>query len=387
MKSKKIVSIFNVAFRQIINSGFNVLLPFIVIHFSSKQVWGEFVSILLFILFAAACANFGSREFLLRQFSRQPGNFRRYFTLNFYARLPILLFLMVVAFFIFPLEPAFFIGISLLGIYISQSFEAIIIFEKKFALSAILESILGILFFLTVLSLRLEISPALIMKIFAGMQLLKAIVFVYFFFDAFEKKGFVLDFPLLKESLPFFLLMFMGFLASKNDVYLVGIFLNKAELAEYQVINSLCLFAMGTSGFFYTPFTKNIYRNDEAVIRKMKNILAFLGLIVAVVAVAVIYFVTDYYLKALVPGYFYTVTFIYIFPSFVYGIEIVKLYRYHMEMKVARYIFLGIIVSMILTTGFLYFGLGITGALMGSAAAQLAVLCLFFQPIQEQRRA
>lgn len=376
-------AIFNVAVRQMMSSAFNVVLPFVVIHFAAKEVWGEFVSVLLFILMAAACNNFGNKEQLLRQISAQPRNIRQYFTENFYARMPILLVSILIGLFVFPLPFASYIGLSLLGLYISQSFEAITVFEKKFRFSALVEMIFGILFIVTLLFLKDNITAFLILKLYACLQLIKAMVYSYAFFSFFEKRQSRFTFDFFKQHFPFFLLTLMGFLASKNDVYLVHFFLNKSRLAEYQILNNLCLFCMGIAGFLYIPFTKNIYRNSEKVIGNLKRVLFILGLIVTIVAVIIIYLILRFYLKIQVPNYFYLIVFGYIFPSFVYGIEIITLYKDHREMKVVKYLFIGIIINVVVSASLLYSGFDMVGALLGSAIAQLVVLGLF---ISERKR-
>lgn len=366
-----------------VNSAFNVVLPLVVIHFAAKEVWGEFVSVLLFILIAAACNNFGNKEQLLRQISDQPRNIRQYFTENFYARMPILLVSILIGLFVFPFPFACFIGLSLLGLYVIQSFEAIIVFEKKFRFSALVEMIFGILFIAILLFFKDKITAFLILKLYTGLQLIKVMVYGYAFLNFFEKRPSRFTFDFFKKSFPFFLLTLMGFLASKNDVYLVHFFLSKSKLAEYQILNNLCLFAMGIAGFLYIPFTKNIYRNSKKVIGNLKRVLLILGFIVTIVAVIIIYLVLRLYLKIQVPYYFHLIVFGYIFPSFIYGIEIITLYKDHREMKVVKYLFIGIIINVVVSASLLYSGFDIVGALLGSAIAQLVVLGLF---ISERKR-
>ncbi|MDI9255839.1 MATE family efflux transporter [Flavobacterium sedimenticola] len=383
MKSKQVIAMFNVAFRQMVSTAFNVLLPFVVIHFAEKQIWGEFVSILLFILMASACNNFGHKEYLLRQFSAEPGKIRRYFTQNLYSRVPILLLSVACTLLLFPVPQAFFISLSLIGLFVSQSFEALIVFEKRFRLSAIIEMVTGVILLSAIYVCRESITALLIVKLYAGFLLLKALVYVYLFFSFFEKKQTRLSFYILKKSFPFFLLTLAGFLASKNDVYLVHFFLSKPKLAEYQILNNLCLFAMGTAGFFYIPFTKNIYRNSEVVIVKLQRILIIMGFLITISAVAVIFLVVTFYLKTTVPDYFYAIVFGYIFPSFVYGIKIIMLSKQHKEILVTTYLITGIVINVVLSALFLNLGLDITGALLGSAVAQWVVLGLFLKPMQE----
>ena len=111
------------ALRQILTSVVAVAIPFMVIKFSSKEIWGEFVSLLLYTLFVSQIINWGSKEYLLRIFSETPSKIKDNFSSNFFTRFPLVLFFSIVAFFLFKIEYGIFIFLWLLGRFLIHSIE------------------------------------------------------------------------------------------------------------------------------------------------------------------------------------------------------------------------------------------------------------------------
>ena len=134
---------------------------------------------------------------------------------------------------------------------------------------------------------------------------------------------------------------------------------------------------MSIATFFYSPFTKNIYRNNELVVEKTKKTVSLLGLLIVPISLILVYFILRGVLKLELTIWFYFIAFLYIYPSYLYGIEIVNLFKKHKEKKVVKILFLGTSINFILSYLFLLNEFGILGALLGSAISQMIVLLLF----------
>ncbi len=365
------------ALRQILVSVFGMIIPFMVIQYSSKEIWGEFVSILLYTLFAIQIINWGNKEYLLRKFSLEPNKIIFCFSKNIFTRLPLLLFFSVVGFFYFQLEYGIFIFLWLFGRLCIHSTEVLIIYEKKFNTSLIIESLCFAIFCLTFFVFKSEINLKAVLIFYSFYQLFKGLCYYILFKDFISLDYFEIDLNYYKSSFWFFLLSIFGFLASKIDVYIIELFGNKIVTSEYQIINSLLVFVMSSSAFIYVPFVKNIYRNNELLLLKSKKILAFLGLIIVPISLVIIYFILSYFLNLQLSIWFYLIAFFYVYPSFIYGLEIVNLFKQQQEKKVVLFLFFGTIANSLLSALFLHFNYGINDALFGSAIAQLLVLILF----------
>lgn len=353
-----------------------MVIPFLVIHFSSKEIWGGFVAVVLFSLLALQVINWGNKEYLLRKFSENPGKITVVFSENLATRFPLVILFSITGFFFFPVSFGFWIIIWLLGRYWNHSVEALILYQKEFNNSIFIEVLSFIGFGISFYSLKSEIDVLSILIIYSSYQFLKGLLYFLLFrkYFSFQKATFQVDY--FSASLSFFLLSLLGFLASKIDVYIIESFGNKTITAEYQIINSLLVFVMSVSAFVYSPFTKMIYRNREDVIKKTQRTLALIGLIIIPCALFCIYFIIEYYLKTSFSSIFYLIAFLYVYPSYVYGLDIVNLFKQHKEKIVVQNLVIGVLANIVLSSFFLYLDYGITGALLGSAIAQIVVLIL-----------
>lgn len=351
--------------------------PFLVISVSSKIVWGSFVSVLLFSLLALQIINWGNKEYLLRQFSQQPKNINADYSRILITRLPLVIVFGIVGFAYFSLPICGVLFLWIFGRFLNHSVEALLIFEKKFNASILIELVCFVGFAFGIYeNPNLDLFSLLLL--YSLYQLIKGIWYFLLFKKNFTLKNTRIDFNYYKISFPFFLLSILGFLASKVDVYLVDHLGDKISTANYQIINSLLVFTMSLSAFLYAPYTKNIYRNNQALMQKTRNLLLVIGLFVVPLALFFIYFILKYYYVNLqLPLVFYAIAFVYIYPSFLYGIEVVNLFKLHQEKTVVRFLFIGALANTLFSAGFLYFNYGILGALTGSAIAQLLVLGLF----------
>jgi FkbM family methyltransferase len=352
-------------------------IPFLVIFYASKLVWGSFVSVLLFTLLALQLINWGNKEYLLRQFSHHPAKMEMAFSENTLGRLPLLVLCWIVALFLFPLQYGIWIFLWLLGRYLTHSVEALLVYHKNFRASITIETLCFGLFVMGFYLLKTAVNAYALLIVYSLSQFAKGILYFLLFRRFFSGQKFHLTFKDYKASFSFFLLSVLGFLSSKIDVYIIEAFGNKTMTAEYQITNSLLVFVMSITAFIYTPFTKIFYRTTTDVIKKSKKTLALLGLIIVPLSLLFIGALLNFLAQMSFGFLFYVIAFFYVYPSYLYGLDIVTLFKKHQEKKVFYYLLIGVIINALLSTGFLSLGYGITGALAGSALAQLLTLILF----------
>jgi O-antigen/teichoic acid export membrane protein len=212
-------------------------------------------------------------------------------------------------------------------------------------------------------------------------QFFKGIAF-FLLFRNFISTNTTIDFTYFRKAFPFFLISVLGFLVSKADLYLIDFFTDDKTTAEYQVINSLLVFVISTSVFIYTPFTKNMYRND-AVMKKAMRFVGLSGFLVIPASLFIIHFILECYLKLRFPFWFYALCFLYIFPTFVYGIRVIELFKNNQEKKVILFLFASAIANLLVSAMLLHFHFGITGALIGGIVSQFTAWALFSMPIDK----
>lgn len=365
------------AFRQVLVAVFGMLVPLLVIRFSSKALWGSFVSVLLFTLLAIQVINWGNKEYLLRQFSANPSGINSLFSKNMASRFPLLLLFALLGFWLFP--PAFgpWIALWLLGRYLTHATEALVQYEKAFTASIVIELCCFGFFMAVFFYLTPGISLAALLVGYSLYQLLKGFAYFGLFWRSFSLTKARFSRDTYQASFSFFLLSVLGFLASKADVYVMDHFGTQKQTAEYQIINSFLVFAMSVATFVFGPFTRMIYRNTDAVLEKSKRILAAMGLVIVPLALVLIALILHTFLNLELGLIFYISGFLYVYPSYLYGLDIVNLFRQQREIKVVAYLAIGAFCNCLMGVLLLQNGYGIMGVLSGSAFAQLVVLCLF----------
>lgn len=353
-----------------------MVIPFMVIHNSSKEVWGKFVSLLLFSLLSTQIINWGNKEYLLRKFSATPSKIKTDFSSILLTRFPLVLLFSLIGFFFYGIEFGCYFSLWILGRFLIHSYEVLIVYEKKFNTSLAIELGCFLVFVTMFYNLSSMVNLKQLLILYSLYQLIKGICYLLLFRNSFSF-DINFNFNYYKASFWFFLLSVLGFLASKIDVYIIEQFGNKIVTSDYQIINGLLIFIMSISAFIYAPFTKNIYRNTDVTIQKTKRTLAIFGLIIVPVSLLFVYGIVRYFLNLELTFWFYVIAFFYVFPSYVYGIEIVILFKQHKQKKVVLLLMMGTISNCIFSILFLNFNFDITSAIAGSALAQVIVLILF----------
>jgi hypothetical protein len=364
------------ALRQVLVSVYGMAIPFIVIRYASKETWGAFVSPLLFCLLALQVINWGNKEYLLRQFSVEPSTITRHFSANTATRFLCALGLGSIALLYFPMFSGAFIFLWILGRFLSHSAEPLVIYEKAFQTSISIETVSFVFFCTAFLSFN-NPDAFVLLVLYSLYQLVKGIGYWWHFRNFLDRRYFKLDWKYYSTAFPFFLLSILGFFASKADVYLVENLGNAVMTSDYQVINGLLVFVMSVSAFLYAPFTKNMYRMTTEATLKSKRWLAASGLLIVPPSLLAIHCILRFYADIRLPFLFYFVAFLYVLPTYLYGIEIVGLFRQKKEKTVVAILFIGTTVNTALSALLLYLDYGIIGALVGSAIAQWLILSLF----------
>jgi len=373
------------ALRQLLASAYNMSVPLIVVRFASKAVWGSLVPMLLFSLLALQAINWGNKEFMLRRFSNAPNRVSEDFSRNLATRFPLVVLACIAG--VFWFGPAMGICLAgwIFGRFLFHAAEPLVIYEKAFNAATAIETASFLAFAAGLFLLGRNIGAWQLAVLYSGYQLLKGLAFAVIFRRCIAIKNLAFEWDYFRRAWPFFLLSVLGFLASKIDVYLFTRYSDAATLADYQIINSLLVFEMTLSSFLYAPFTRNVYRSNEAFISKTRKLLLLFGVLVVPPALFIFHLVLVYYLHISMPMVFYVAAFAYVFPSFAYGIEVINLFRLHREKTVVYILFAGALSNALLSGLLLHEGFGIVGALTGSALAQLIALVCFKSVVREKK--
>ncbi len=361
-----------------------VLVSFFVIRLASLRLWGEFVSVMLWVQLAAHVMGWGNKDYLLRAFSLRPA----YLTSLWQSALVTRAALLV----------PFGVGVWLLGIpplraalillwgaalFLDQSADVLIQYRKDFLFSLVVELVGLAALLAPILWLRERLTLDWLIALFAIVFLGKALAFLARYRTVTlarpgrqEGDARLFQPALFRLALPFFLLGLSGLLQSRVDQYVVNAKLPPTEVAQYQVFMNLMIYLQSVSVFILGPFVKSVYRLHTRTILRLTLRLAVLGLLVVGPGLMVTYAVLRLlYHLTFAPAYFVFGGLLAL-PVFAYLPLVYALYKLNRQTWVLVINLLGIGASLALSLALLP-RYGMLGAVAASAVAQWAMLLAY----------
>lgn len=359
---------------------FNLAISLLVIRLGSAALWGEFVSVLIVINLANHVMFWGNKDYVLREISRAPGSLVKIWQSNLLTRL-LLFGVFVVALFLLPLpfQRKVLLFLWGFGALLYQSFDALVIYRRKFLTAFVLETVLAMLLAGFLFLERRSLNIDILIAGFGVAMFFKALgMLIYFRNDAFA--GFVGKFErtYFQRALPFFLLGLSGMLQSRTDLYCVAYFLADSEVARYQVLINWLIYVQVIASLILQPFLKNIYRLPFAAVKKIAGKLLLAGMLIVAAALPAIYFMLRalYHFEITIPLLLWGGVFV--LPIFYYLPTIYVLYKQARQRIVLHINIFGILANLILNL-ILINPFGITGALVAGALAQVSMLIAYLR--------
>lgn len=281
---------------QIMPSVFTLLLSLAVVRFFSTGTWGMIVNIIVVQQMTNSLVSWGNKDFLQREIAIQATEFRFRFSGLFCERLLLLCLVMPLIYCTGFIAGGYFIAFVLLvlGRFFQQSFDILIIKERKFTLAITLELSFLILQLGALLALKnkgLDSIPVLLAVFWVpalAKSLLLAAVFRHYF--TFKKPhGF-----LLPKAFFFAMLSLSGLVHSKIDVLLVSKLLDAETLGKYQIIMAFSWNIQSAAMYISGPYVHNFYRLSGSSQRNYSLLLRKLGLLIVPAGVAVMLFLLHF---------------------------------------------------------------------------------------------
>jgi O-antigen/teichoic acid export membrane protein len=324
----------------------NFLIAIVGLKHFGKEDWGILIDILLWVYFILIITNWGNKEYLIRKYSREPSKVNYLFYSSVISRSPLLILSSLFLLF-FPFNTAIISIVFSISLYLYSSLDSIIIHRQRFGIQLITD-VVGFLIIICVIALLNQFSLNTILLTFIFSTLIKTLILVINLELIKEKILFKFSIKEIQNYLPFFLIAFSGWLATKVDMYLVTLHLNKSDVTEYQLLNSSFLMINAGFAFIVTPFSKHIYRlsiNNINKIKKKLNLLAIPYLLIATIS---IWFIMEKILQLdMNINYYYISAIKTLFPLF-FIIDIMILNKKNQEQKVTYIIIIGLIINLIL---------------------------------------
>jgi O-antigen/teichoic acid export membrane protein len=260
---------------------FSALVALLVIRLTSADVWGAFVYVLVIVQLGSHVVYWGNKDYLLRGFSRRPGELAGLWQTSLFTRSLLFLgFVLVMAAWVRPLSLLLLICAWGAGLVVAQSFEVLVLYRREFRFRLAVELGGVVLVVAGVLALGGRITVGGLLALFTLSQVGKAAAYVLRFRgQVLHRLAGRVDPGHLVLASPFFLLGFTGLLQSRMDLYSVAYFLEPAEVGRYQVLTGFLLYIQALANFILLPFAKALYRLDTTVVSRVARGLLGVGVL------------------------------------------------------------------------------------------------------------
>lgn len=357
---------------------FNLLISLLVIRLASRTLWGEFVAVLIFMNLAIHIMHWGSKEYLLRAFSRSPkqqgADWQRVLLSRF---LLAGLFLLCILFWPGSAFQKGWLALWGIGALLYKSCDVLVLYHRRF-LTALLLEIIAIGMVAGIIWLQLSsLDVDLLIMLFAISAWLKAAGLLWIFRREITRgENGRFDSTFFLKALPFFLLGFSGMLQSQTDLYCVVWFLTREDAGFYQVFINMMIYLQVIASLILQPFLKNIYRLAEQSIRKISTKLFLLGISMIPPALAAVWALLTYFYQFSLGEELLVLGGLFALPIYAYLPIVYQLYKAGQEGQVLWVTVGGIVINFILNL-LLIPQWEVVGALAASASAQWGMLLAY----------
>ena len=322
---------------------FNFLIAIFGIKVFGKTDWASLINVMIWVFFLTFVFGWGNRDYLLRSYSEKPGKLYHSFFSNFLSRCFLLPFSLLL-FFFFPTQIAIWAVALVVLIFAYTSLATLVVHHQKFFAQLIAETIGFTIIFGSIFYVK-EFNLETFLQVYVVSMIVKLIVLslqLDFWKEPFSAKISIQEF---KIGFPFFLLGFSGWLASKTDIYIIDFYLEKSQLAEYQLLITSFLMLQALAAYITIPFTKHVYRVSEKVIQKLKYKLYAIAFPVIALGGFAIWFVMEYFVKLGFSYEYYILGGLIAMPCFFYTLNIMELVKIHKERTILYISFLSFVIS------------------------------------------
>ena len=288
LKSRRAKGLATSTLWQLMPALSSALLSLAVVRWFSFEVWGSVVTVLVIQQILNVALAWGNKDYLQREFAVDTSNFKTNFSTNFYTR-SILLVLVPLVFILFHLNSSLSIGwflVLVFGRFLQQSSEILVIINKQYKLSFLLELIVLCAQILIVHYLHLFHEPSYILPMLASGLLFKGMFLLIYYHHYYFFK--LIHLNTLKQSFSFALLAFSGFVISRVDILVLASSVSAETLGKYQIIKTLLWNIQAVANYISTPYAHHFYKGSHLLQLKLSKTLLKLGIIIVPIALAIL---------------------------------------------------------------------------------------------------
>lgn len=348
--------------RGLLTGIFGLLLNYILIHLNSKEVLNSYVYFISIFGLFFNFTNWGGKFFNTKEISKSPQNSNKLISDLISSKFILLLIVSFGVAFV-PIENRLKLLLILLLFLKSlvPIFDSLILFRKKSQIVFGIEVVLSasFLFLVFVYGNRLDTLKFLIG--FLAFEILKFLYYLMLFWKEisfhFSAKA---AYEILKKSFYFFGVSLAGFFASKADLYVIGILIDKETMSHYFIISSLSSMVMVVYATLVNTFATSIYRFSHKVFQKLESFLKSFGLVFSILSAIGFYVIVNFFYTIPVDFKFAVLFFVNIFLFTLLNFEMYRFTKLEKQQVILLFLILsGItncVFSFLLIKEFLLFG-------------------------------
>lgn len=323
-------------FWQLLSSAVMLVLSMAIVRLFSASVWGTIVGIIVIQQIANSILSWGNRDFLQRELAADAAGFNAAFSALFVQRMLLIPVVLAIIFFLKAIEPAYFFAFVLLvcGRFWQQSFDIVIIRERKFVLAIGLEltCMSGQIFAIVAFANHGNPDVRSLLAVFWIPALLKGLVLSVHFRRYFSSERMAVFY--IPQAFFFAVLAVTGLVHSKIDLLLVSRLLDDSTLGQYQVITAFLWSIQSVAMYVSGPFVHNFYRLNESAKRNSGALLRRVGIAVIPFAVGAMLIVLDVGFQILITWRLALIAILFSSASFIYLPWIFRLNQQRLESRV-----------------------------------------------------
>lgn len=374
------------SFNSLLVPVFGIVVSLLVVRLASVELWGAFVDVMIWVQLAAMVVGWGSKEYLLRAFSRQPAQIPALWQANLVTRLALLLPVgLSLALLGWPAALWLQALAWLAALFVAGSHDAVVVYRRAFVLAAGIELAATALTVGGVLAMRAGLTVETLTAIFGLAAALRAVALsIAFrgdvwtgFFALCRGAGRRLWQPAnLRQAFPFFALGLSGMLQSRIDLYSVNFFLTPQDVGAYQVFSSFLLYVQSLAAFILTPFLKGVFRLGYDAIARVSARLFLFGLLIIGPALLLIWGILTFLYHLPLPALFYILGALYVLPIYYYLPTIYALYKAERQGAVLAVNLCGLAANLALNSVLLP-RVGLVGAILSATVVRWGVFSFY----------